>query len=117
MSIIADRLLMDCMKRLGRILEGIMNWQPIETAPKGGGAELTTDPNWVEPPEVLLWWSGIAVVAAWDWYYAEGGRGEHASGLAWVEPLTGELLANYLNGAPSKWVGITGPKEPKEANL
>ena len=26
-------------------------WLPIESAPKGGGAELVTDPAWVEPPE------------------------------------------------------------------
>lgn len=85
-----------------------MEWQPIETAPKGGGAEMVTDPNWVEPPDILLFCeAGRQVVASWDWYYAEGGRG-FTDGVAWV--ALGELVhMNY--GMPTHWMPLPPPPE------
>lgn len=93
------------------------NWQPMESAPKGGGAELVTDPNWIEPPWVLLLFEeGKISVGYWDWYYAEGGAG-HTGGLAWVEPCSGERLDLHYD-VPIGWMplpalsleGITGEK-------
>lgn len=67
-------------------------WRTIESAPKGGGAELVTDPDWVEPPRILLRFAdGNVSVAYWDWYYAEGGSG-CTNGFAWIEPCSGEPL-------------------------
>lgn len=82
-------------------------WQPIETAPKGGGAELVTDPNWVEPPEILLLFAkGERRVGHWDWYYAEGGSGaDESKGHGWVEPTSGELLVMYYD-PPIRWMAL-----------
>ena len=83
-----------------------MEWQPIETAPKGGGAELVTDPNWVEPPKILLLFEGgEQAVGEWDWYYAEGGRG-CVDGVAWV--ALGELLSQHF-GRPTHWMPLPHP--------
>ncbi|WP_350029610.1 DUF551 domain-containing protein [Caballeronia sp. ATUFL_M1_KS5A] len=88
-------------------------WQPIETAPKGGGAERVDDPNWVQPPLILLYFpSGTYQVIAcyWDWYYAEGGNGYRGCS-AWVEPTSGELAAmNY--DEPTHWMPI--PSAPSK---
>ena len=77
-------------------------WQPMETAPKGGGAEMVTDPAWVDPPRVLLLFNaGQQAVCHWDWYYAPEGNGY--SGVdAWVEPISGQL-ACIEYGEPKAW--------------
>lgn len=81
-------------------------WQPIETAPKGGGAEMVTDPDWVEPPEILIYCAnGEQVVARWDLYYAEGGRG-YTDGVAWV--AFGEQV-NSAIGEPTHWRPLPSP--------
>lgn len=87
-----------------------MEWQPIETAPKGGGAELVTDPAWVEPPKVLLLFkNGEQVVCHWDWYYAESGNGYHKGVSAWVEPTSGEQIELYHDN-PTNWMPLpVGP--------
>ena len=83
----------------------MMDWQPIETAPKGGGAELVTDPNWVEPPRILMKFEhGEISVAYWDWYYAEGGAG-YSGGEAWIEPCSGEQLSMHY-GTPVSWMEL-----------
>lgn len=81
-------------------------WQPIDTAPKGGGAEFVTDPRWIEPPEILLYCiNGEQVVARWDWYYAEGGRG-CTDGVAWV--AFGEQV-NHALSEPTHWMPLPTP--------
>ena len=81
------------------------NKQPIETAPKGGGARRTTDPSWVEPPNILLFFDGNkASIGHWDWFYAEGGNG-CTDGVAWVEDLTGERLSSHY-GQPTHWMSL-----------
>lgn len=81
-------------------------WQPIETAPKGGGAELVTDPAWVEPPKVLLLFeNGEQVVGCWDWYYAEGGNGYVKGVSAWVVPPSCEQAALYYD-EPTHWMPL-----------
>jgi len=81
-------------------------WQPMETAPKGGGAELVTDPNWVQPPRILLRFGDEAVsVAYWDWYYAEGGNG-YTDGFAWIEPCSGEQLNLHYSTPPDGWMPL-----------
>lgn len=81
-------------------------WKPIETAPKGGGAELVTDPKWVEPPSLLLLFAkGKQVVCHWDWYYAEGGCGHRKGYSAWVEPISGEQIALHLD-EPTHWMPL-----------
>jgi hypothetical protein len=79
-------------------------WQPMETAPKGGGAECVSDPKWVEPPRILLLFDGDVSVAYWDWYYAEGGSG-YRGGLAWIEPCSGKHLDLHYD-APTAWMPI-----------
>lgn len=87
-----------------------MMWQPIETAPKGGGAELVTHPEWVQPPQILLLFKGGEVsVAYWDWYYAEDGAG-YEGGLAWVEPVSSERLDMYYD-PPTHWMPLPDPPE------
>jgi len=86
------------------------NWQPIETAPKGGGAEMVTDPAWIDPPIILLLCAeGRFVVAHWDWYYADGGRG-CTNGIAWIEAMSGEKVSDHY-GAPTHWQPL--PEPPK----
>lgn len=86
-------------------------WQTIDSAPKGGGAELVTDPNWVEPPFLLLYCAdGSQVVARWDWYYAEGGRG-FTDGCAWIEPSSGEPV-NCQHDWPTHWQPL--PPSPEK---
>lgn len=82
-----------------------MQWQPIETAPKGGGADRVTDPEWVEPPKILLAFDGGEhCVCSWDWYYAEDGFGFRGPS-AWVEPVSGDLVAEHY-GEPTHWAQI-----------
>lgn len=85
-------------------------WQPIETAPKGGGAKLVTDPLWTNPPLILIRFGDEGVsVAYWDWYYAEGGTG-YRDGFAWIEPCSGEFLNRHYSTPPTAWMYIP-PKE------
>ena len=80
----------------------------MDSAPKGGGAELVTDPNFVEPPRILLRFGSEAVsVAYWDWYYAEGGSG-YRDGFAWIEPCTGAPLNLHYTTQPTGWMPIPG---------
>lgn len=84
-------------------LRAASQWRPIETAPKGGGAEMVTDPAWVEPPTIMLLFAGgVVSMARWEWYYAEGGRG-YTDGVAWVEPCSSEMLHLHY-GMPLKWL-------------
>jgi hypothetical protein len=86
-----------------------MKWQPIETAPKGGGAEFVTDPAWVNPPSLLLYCaSGDQVVAAWDWYYAEGGNG-FGQGSPW-RIASGESVTDCYTD-PTHWMPLPPPPE------
>ena len=82
-------------------------WRPIETAPKGNGdqCELVTDPEYIEPPKILmLFESGDQCVVRWDWYYAEGGYGHHKAqdGPAWIIH-GGSNLAHLEFGNPVAW--------------
>jgi len=86
------------------------DWQSISTAPKGGGAEMVTDPKWVEPPKILLCFrEDVMRVACWDWYYAEGGNGAWESKRhAWVEPTSGSLLVLHYD-QPIGWRPLPTP--------
>ena len=86
-------------------------WQPIETAPKGGGADRTDDPLWVNPPTMLLAFDGGKLAMCyWDWYYAEGGNG-YRGVAAWVLKDSAELAALEY-GEPTHWMPL--PKPPAE---
>jgi len=82
-----------------------MKWIPIESAPKGGGANSTTDPNWVEPPEILLYFSpNVVRLGRWDWYYAADSHGFNGE-VAWIDPVSSEQLsARY--GMPTHWMPL-----------
>lgn len=61
----------------------------MSTAPRDG--------TWL-----LLWFvDNEFSVGYWDAYYAEGGRG-CTHGVAWVEPVSGELLRDHY-GEPRGW--------------
>jgi hypothetical protein len=80
-------------------------WNSMDTAPKGGGADLVTDPEYVKPPLVLLLFPADKVsVAYWDWYYAEGGNG-CTDGVAWIEPISSEPLHMYYE-EPIGWLPL-----------
>lgn len=91
-------------------------WMPIESAPKGGGAEDTRDPAYVEPPEILLLFpEGKQCVCSYDWYYAEDGNGYQEGVSAWVEPVSGEQIEPTY-GNPTHWMPLpTPPKEQEDA--
>lgn len=94
-------------------------WQPIESAPKGGGAESTTDPKWVKPPLILLRfpWREDHCVARWDWYYAEGGIGHEprfGPHGAWIEPVSGERVVLHYD-PPSHWMPLPPPPKDSES--
>ena len=86
-----------------------MEWKTIDTAPKGGGADLVTDPKYVKPPKILLLFACQNIsVGHWDWYYAEGGNG-YEGGEAWIEPCSGERL-DLIFDKPTHWMSL--PKPP-----
>lgn len=87
-------------------------WQPIETAPKGGGAEYVTDKNWVEPPRILVSFGeeGIAIVY-WDWSYDEGGYNNWGQRDAWIVAYTGEPSALHFGSNPTHWMPLPNPPE------
>jgi hypothetical protein len=86
------------------------DFQPMGTAPKGGGAELVSDPKWITPPRILLLFeNSIISVGHWDWYYAEGGSG-YEGGEAWIEPVSGERLDMYYD-APIGWIALPERKD------
>ena len=85
-------------------------WQKIETAPKGSGTGSVCDPQYVEPPRILLLFEeGYTSVAYWDWYYADGGNG-YDGGDAWIEPLSGEKLDMHYD-SPTHWMPLPSPPE------
>ena len=87
----------------------LIQWHPIETAPKGGGAERTDDPLWDEPPKILLCFGCDGMcVAYWDWYYAEGGAG-CTTGYAWIDAISGESLDNHFCVEPTHWAELPFP--------
>lgn len=75
-----------------------LEWRPIETAPKGGGAEMTTDPAWVEPPTILVISDGEVGKSYWDWFY-----------IAWIDESTGEPFCY----PPTHWLPL--PKGPQRS--
>src|SRR5690625_866652 len=83
-------------------------WQPIETAPKGTYSESKDDPEWVDPPRVLLSTPEGVVIAQWDYYYdgSVGGHGYCGNDSAWVTD-EGELVCD----TPMYWMPL--PQPPK----
>jgi len=88
-----------------------MKWIPIESAPKGGGANSTTNPNntagsdWTVPPNILLHFKdGQVSVGYWDWFYADGGQYFNGE-LPWVESFNNEQLSERY-GAPTHWMPL-----------
>lgn len=68
----------------------VMEWLPIESAPKDG----TADPE-SEPPRLLLLFSGgDQAVCYWDGY--------------WVEPCSGEQVSRHY-GEPIMWQDLPAP--------
>lgn len=91
-------------------------WRDISTAPKGGGAEMVTDPAWVEPPRILLLFADEpnrdVVLAYWDWYYAApDGHGYEDGVLAWVIDRTAETVDKHFDTGPTHWMPL--PEPPK----
>jgi hypothetical protein len=104
------KVMLDVQAQLARY-----KWIPVSEAPKGGGAELVTDPEYIKPPKILLLFEGgVVSVGYWDAYYAEGGRG-YEGGEAWIEPVSGERLdLNY--DAPIGWMPLPSPPLQGDSN-
>ncbi len=99
------------MKRQVQSLQQQLEWKSIETAPKGGGANRVSSPDWVEPPKILLLFEqGDTSVGYWDWYYAESGRGFNNIS-PWVEPCSGDQLSLHYDD-PIGWMPI--PSQPEK---
>lgn len=90
-------------------------WLLMSTAPKGGGAERTDDPKWVEPPRLLMAFAdGSIEICHWDWYYAPGGRGYAEGTSAWIG-ASGEQVARF-QGDPIAWMPLPLPPPPNSRN-
>ena len=89
-------------------------WKPIEQAPKGGGAEMVSDPNWIEPPHLLLYFpdEGTAI-CAWDWYYAPDGSGYYEGCSGWVMSKIGETTNFHFSVKPTHFIQLSALGEPK----
>lgn len=86
-------------------------WRPIKTAPKGGGADRTDDPKWVDPPKLLtVFADGSFDICRWDWYYARGGMGYEPGLSAWIGS-SGEQVCRF-HGDPVAWMPL--PMYPSE---
>ncbi len=86
-------------------------WKTIDTAPKGGGADRTDDPAWVDPPRILVGYpDGGVIIACWDAYYDVGGRGYQGTS-AWIGD-DGELIEVSI-GVPSLWMPLPEPPKAK----
>ena len=86
-------------------------WQPIETAPKGVYSLHKDDPEWVDPPRILLSTPEGVVTAYWDYYYdgGVGGHGYRGNETAWVTD-GGELVEDIYD-TPMYWMPL--PQPPK----
>ena len=83
-------------------------WRSMDTAPKGGGAERTDDPKWVEPPKLLMAFDdGSIEICHWDWYYAPGGNGHTPGVSAWIG-AEGQQVARF-QGDPIAWMPLPLP--------
>lgn len=90
-----------------------MGWRPIEEAPIGGGAESIDDPNWVEPPKLLLLFpSGTMRIGNYEWYFSEGGYGYNGLS-AWADSSTGEQLEYAHGEAPTHFMPLPQPPVKK----
>jgi hypothetical protein len=52
-----------------------MEWQPIESAPRGSGEDGPSrrdHPDYVKPPKLLLWTDDGLAVGSYEWYYHPG---------------------------------------------
>lgn len=98
-----DKQLADAYTRLRARaveMERAQQWRPIAEAPKGGGADRTDDPNWVDPPKLMLAFEcGDVAICYFDYYYAPGGCGNTGL-LGWVENGSGEE-AERIHGKPT----------------
>jgi hypothetical protein len=67
--------------------EETMEWQPIETAPRGSGEDgpsNVTHPDYVKPPDLLLKHADGVAVGYYEWYYHPGyGRGASPDESVW----------------------------------
>src|SRR5690625_2655140 len=84
-------------------------WQPIETAPKGAYSLHKDDPEWVDPPRILLSTPEGVVIAYWDYYYDGdvGGHGYCGNDSAWVAD-GGELVEDIYD-TPMYWMHLLQP--------
>ena len=90
-----------------------LKWKPIKTAPKGGGADRTDDPKWVEPPKLLMAFAdGSLAICHWDWYYAPDGHG-HTPGIsAWIDSEGNQV--SRFQGDPTHWMPLPPTPPAKE---
>jgi hypothetical protein len=90
-----------------------IKWEPISTAPKGGGADNMSDPKWVDPPVILLLLDdGKAVMARWDYYFDKGGNG-YTDGCAWTLDCCCKTINTHYNGKPTHWMPLPKTIEVK----
>ena len=82
----------------------MMEWQPIETAPRGSGENgpfMVSHPDYVEPPKLLLWTPEGMTVGAYDWYYHAGyGRGAEDGVPAWRQAISYEPIYGATHWMP-----------------
>ena len=84
-----------------------MDWQLIETAPRGSGEngpQQVTHQDYIAPPRILLSTSEGIIVGYYDWYYHAGyGRGAEYGESAWRDS-DGDQAYN-----PTHWMPLPPP--------
>ncbi len=98
-------------QRLRELLENERTWQPMNTAPTGrlGSNGMRTDPDYIEPPTLLLLLEGGEYdIGSYDPFYLEG-YGDGANGDSCWVGKEGQLPVD-----PIGWMTIP-PKPIKEA--
>lgn len=96
------------------VTAGSAVWRSMKTAPKGGGAERTDDPKWVEPPRLLMAFEDSSIeICHWDWYYAPGGNGHTPGFSAWIG-AEGEQVARF-QGDPIAWMPLPLPPNRRQS--
>ena len=87
--------------------QALGTWQPIETAPRGSGEDgpgNVNDPDYVEPPILLLCTQEGQRVGYYDWYYHPGyGRGADQHESPWRCAEGGQAYK------PTHWMPLPPP--------
>lgn len=91
----------------------VPQWDTLESAPRGSGEDgpdLSTDPDYVEPPSLLLATAEGIVVGYYDWYYHSGyGAGAEPGESPWRDH-NGDRTYGVTH-----WMPLPSAPQPEES--